>query len=142
MTESRLQNTLSVFLILAHFSILLMVLGLRLCGGLTTPEFTTTMAIIVPMLAALTGFAVTYALGAKTPKKGAASTAHLPAIYVFTALFFPILFVLVIAVLVGLKVYSVFSSFDDFKMAIASVQTIFGGYTGKVMGSLFKKGTV
>lgn len=141
MTERKLQNTVSLFLILAHFLILLLVLGLYLAGGLTPPELTTSLSIIVPMLGALTGLAVGYVIKVKKKKTMSAASGELSGLYVFTALLLPVLFVAAIATLVLMKAFNRgLSSFDQFKSALAGVETIFGAYTGKVLGSLFGKG--
>jgi hypothetical protein len=141
MTERKLQNTVSVFLILAHFLILLLVLALYVKGGLTPPELKDSLSIIVPMLGALTGLAVGYVIKVKKKKAMSAASGELSSLYVFTALFLPVSFIGAIAALVLMKAYNRgLSSFDEFKTALAGVETIFGVYTGKVLGSLFGKG--
>jgi hypothetical protein len=141
MTERKLQNTVSIFLLLGHFAILFLVFALYLADGLTSSELTTSLSIIVPMLGALTGLAVGYVIKVKKKKAMSAASGELSGVYVFTALFLPVLFVLAIAALVLMKAFNRgLSSFDQFKTALAGVETIFGVYTGKVLGSLFEKG--
>lgn len=140
MTERQLQNAISVSLILAHFLILLLLLVAYLLGGLKPGELKDSLSIVVPMLGALTGLAVNYVIGVKTKKKMLAASHELSGIYVFTALFLPGLFVLTIAMLVVMKALNRgISSPDQFKTALAAAETIFGLYTGKVLGSLFEK---
>jgi hypothetical protein len=140
MTERKLQNTVSLFLILAHMLIVALVFLLYLAGGLSSKELTTSLSIIVPMLGALTGLAVSYVIKVKKKKAMSAASGELSGIYVFTALLLPVLFVAAIGTLVILKVFNLgLSSFDDFKAALAGVETVFGAYTGKVLGSLFGK---
>jgi hypothetical protein len=62
MTERQLQNTVSLFLILAHLLIVLIIFGLFLAGGLSSKDRTVSLSIIVPMLGAFTGLALTYAV--------------------------------------------------------------------------------
>ncbi len=140
MTERTLQNAVSVFLILAHFSTAFLVFGLYLAGGLTPSELTTSLSIILPMLGALTGLAVAYVIKVKTKKAMTAASSELSGVYVFTALFLPALFILAIVALVLMKAFNRgLTSFDQFKTALAGVETIFGAYTGNVLGSLFEK---
>ena len=141
MTERKLQNTVSVFLVLAHFGIVILVFALHLAGGLTAPELTTSLSIIVPMLGALTGLAVSYVIKVKKKKAMSAASGERSGIYAFTALLLPVLFVAAISALVLMKAFNWgLSSFDQFKTALAGVETVFGAYTGKVLGSLFGKG--
>ena len=141
MTERKLQNTVSVFLILAHVLIVVLVFALYVAGGLRSDELTTSLSIIVPMLGALTGLAVSYVLKVKKKKAMNAAAGELSGIYVFTTLLLPVLFVGAIGTLVVLKAFNQgISSFDQFRTALAAVETAFGAYTGKVLGSLFGKG--
>ena len=64
----------------------------------------------------------------------------LSGIYVFTALLFPTAFVLMLFGLVLLRSMDAFSSFEQFKISLGAVETVFAGYTGKVMASLFASG--
>lgn len=141
MTERKLQNTVSLFLVLAHILIVFLVFALYLAGGLRPDELTTSLSIIVPMLGALTGLAVSYIIKVKKKKAMNAAAHELSGIYVLTALLLPVVFVGAIGTLVVLKALNRgLSSFDQFKTALASVETVFGAYTGKVLGSLFGKG--
>jgi hypothetical protein len=119
----------------SHVFILLFVLLLYVRKQFTGEEFTTTMGIMVPALSALTTLAVTFAISMKEKKLYSAESRQLSGIYVFTALLFPIAFLLMLFVLVLMK--SQFSSFEQFKISLGAVETVFAGYTGKVMASLF-----
>jgi hypothetical protein len=141
MTETKLRTLVSIFLMVSHIVILLMVLVLFLKAGLTEAEFTTSMGIMVPALSGLATLAVTYAISMKGRKQYAARSERLSGIYVFTALLFPSVFVLLMAGLVLMKSFDRFSSFEQFKLSLGAVETIFAGYTGKVMASLFGSGT-
>ena len=141
MTERRLQNMVSLFLILAHILIVFLIFGLFLAGGLSSKDLKTSLSIIVPMLGALTGLAFTYVIKVKKKRAMSAASGQLSGIYVFTALVMPILFVAAIAALVVLKAFNEgISTFDQFRDGLAGLETVFGAYTGKVLGSLFGKG--
>jgi hypothetical protein len=140
MTERTLQNTVSMSLILAHSLTVILVFVLYLVGGLTSPELTTSLSIILPMLGALTGLAVGYVIKVKKKRTMAAASEELSGVYVFTAFFLPALFILMIVALILMKAFNRgLASFDQFKTALAGVETIFGAYTGKVLSSLFEK---
>jgi len=139
MTETRLRTVISFFFMVSHVLILFTVLVLFLTHRLTDGEFTTTMGIMVPALSALTALAITYAISAKDKKLHAARSQKLSGIYVFAALLFPTAFVLLLFGLILMKGFDLFSSFEHFKISLGAVETIFAGYTGKVMASLFGK---
>jgi len=138
MIESRLRNTISIFLIVSHVVIFLLLIVMFMLGGLTQPEFTTSLSVVVPMLAALTGLAVGYVTTVKKKAQMAAFSEELSGVYVFTTFLLPIVFVLAIAGLIIAKVTN-YASFEQFKIALAAVETTFGAYTGKVLASLFDK---
>ncbi len=141
MTERTLRNLMSIFLILSHVTILGLVLALFVLGGLTQTEFSTALAIITPMLAALTGLAVTYIINAKKKPARNEQSPMLSGIYVAATLLLPLLFVAAVATLVMLKATNYGGlTFEQFKLALTGTETIFGAYTGKLLASLFEKG--
>jgi len=57
-------------------------------------------------------------------------------VYIVWAL--PIIFVSLLTVMVFLKAYNIgFSSFEQFKIAVAMLEGVFGVYVGQVLGSLY-----
>ena len=138
MIESRLRNTMSIFLIVAHVVIFLLLIVMFMLGGLRQDEFTTALSVVVPMLAALTGLAVGYVTSVKKKTQMAVFSEELSGVYVFTSFLLPTVFVLAIAALIIAKVMN-YASFEQFKLALAAVETTFGAYTGKVLASLFDK---
>jgi hypothetical protein len=139
MTETKLRTLVSILSMVSHVVILLMALVLFLKDKLTGQEFTTSMGIMVPALSALSTLAVTYAIGMKRRKQYAARSERLSSIYIFTTLLFPSVFVIVMAGLVVMK-GSDHLTFEQFKVSLGTVETIFAGYAGKVMASLFSSG--
>jgi hypothetical protein len=140
MTEGSLRGVVSIFLIVAHVAILGLVLVLGVMRALTATEFTTALSIIVPMLGALTGLAVSYIISAKTLPLRKAHSVTLSGIYVFASLLFPVAFVIAIGGLVLMKAANTAGlTLEQFKMALTGTETIFGAYTGKLLGSLFEK---
>jgi hypothetical protein len=138
MIESDLRNKISFFLIVSHVLIFLLIIVMFVMGGLTQPEFTTSLSVVVPMLAALTGLAIGYVTSVKKKSQLSAFSEELTGIYVFTSFLLPIVFVLAIAAMIVVKVIN-YVSFEQFKIILAALETTFGAYTGKVMASLFDK---
>ena len=141
MTERQLQNFVSIFLIVAHIGILGLVLVLGVMKGLTAPDFSTALLIIIPMMGTLTGMAVTYIISAKRQPPPKARSMNLSGVYVFASLLFPIAFLVTITGLVLAKATNFGNlSSDQFRLGLAATETLFGAYSGKLMGSLFEKG--
>jgi hypothetical protein len=140
MTDTKLRTWISAFFMISHVVILLFVVVLHQQGRFKDDEFTTTLSIMVPALSALTTLAVTFAISVKDKKLYTARSHKLSGIYVFTAWLFPTAFVLVLFGLVLMRSMDGFSSFEQFKLSLGAVETIFAGYTGKVMASLFGSG--
>jgi len=140
MTENRLRALISIFFMVSHVFILLFVLILHLQKHFNDDEFTTTMGILVPALSALTTLAVTFAISVKQRTRYKARSIRLSGIYVFTSLLFPTAFVLMLFGLVLMWDTYVISSFQQFKLSLCAVETVFAGYTSKVMASLFGAG--
>jgi hypothetical protein len=138
MIESTLRNRISIFLIVSHVLIFLLLIAAFVIGGLTQNEFTTALSVVVPMLAALTGLAIGYVTTVKKKSQLSAFSEELAGVYVFTSFLLPIVFVLAVAAMVVVKAVN-YVSFEQFKIILAAVETTFGAYTGKVMASLFEK---
>jgi len=137
MTETKLRTWLSIFFMVSHVCILLLVVVLHLRRQLDDDEFTTTMGIMVPALSGLTTLAVSFAISMKDRKLFSARSARLSGIYVFAALLFPTAFVLMLFGLVLVRAMDTVLSFEQFKISLGAVETVFAAYTGKVMASLF-----
>lgn len=139
MTETRLRTILSIFLISAHAIAALLIVALFLAGGLTRAEFTTCLGMVAPMFAAMTTLAVTYVVSVKKSVAYARVSAKVSGLFVFVALLLPGVFVFSIVCVVLMKAFNRgLSSFEDFKTVLGAIQTIFGAYTGTVLGSLFQ----
>lgn len=135
MKETTLKNATSVALVLAHAATLVLVLVLYICHGLTDEQATTTVGMIVPMLATVVGLAVKHIVDSKKAKRAGPQVSSL---YVFGVIFFTGSYLVTIAVLLLLKAFNVgLKSFEAFKVCMGIAETIFGAYTGKVLSSLF-----
>jgi hypothetical protein len=139
MTETKLRNFVSVFLLLSHISVPVLLFVLTYFDRFTWDELKGSLPIIVPMLAAVSGFAITHIISVKKKPDGRLKDSDLSGIFVFSSILLPAFFVILIVILVLMKGYRGWPRGDDFKMALAAVETVFGAYTGKLMGSLFEK---
>lgn len=138
MKEWQLRSWISVLLISSHTFVAVLVLVFFLMGGLTETQFTTLLAIFVPMLAS-TSLAVGYTIKVKKRSAMTAAADELSHLYVFFAIFLPVLFFLLVTALITMKAQNIISSFEHLKLSLAAVETLFGAYTGKILASLYKK---
>lgn len=138
MAEETLRIRLGLFLIVAHFGILLMVIVFWLAGGFLREEMTTSIAIIAPFFAAYTTAIIRHLIKTKhpTPDQGRPVTSA----FVFVSFLTPSLFVLLVAGAVVLKAFNVgLTSFEDFKILLGTAETGFGVYVGQLIYSLFEQ---
>ena len=137
MTETQLKTRVGLFVVIAHFSILILVLVLYVLGGFLFNEMTTTSALIVPMFSVYTTAIIKYIIAGKNrmPCKGDPVTGE----YAFIAWFVPGLFVGVLIAAILLKAFNVgFSSFEEFKIMMGVLETVFGAYVGLVLASMYQ----
>ncbi len=138
MTEQRLKTGLGIFLILAHFSILLLVIFFWLLGGFRTEEMTTAIAIIAPFFASYTTAIIRHIIESKNRVRDSGRSVN--AVFTFISFFIPTLFVLLVGSAVVLKAFNIaLASFEDFKLMLGAAETIFGIYVGQLIFSLFEK---
>ena len=139
MTEQRLRDRLSVFLLCGQVAVPAIVFVAYLADGFTKDEFTQLNEIIIPMVAAIGGFAVTHIVKSKG-RREAAKGKQLTPLFVGTAAALPIFFLVSIATVVGLKVFNLgMRDFDDLKAALATLNTLFAGVSGTLLAALFEK---
>ncbi|MFC1805901.1 hypothetical protein ACFL09_02850 [Planctomycetota bacterium] len=104
-------------------------------GGLKFPELTTTLAIVLPMLATHTVVAVEYFIRHRH-KVGRSRRVTAP--YAVISILFPICFFGALYTLIFMNHYTVlFESFDQFKWALGAAEMLFGVYVAKTAASLF-----
>jgi hypothetical protein len=142
MTENKLKSTLGIFLIIAHFVVILMVVVFYFLDAFLFEEMTTTLALIIPMFAVYTTAIIKSIIDNRNIEHNPTiPVPHVTNSFVFVSLVLPALFALFVLGLVTLKAFSVgFDSFEQFKILIGLAETIFGIYVGQIIGSLFDKG--
>jgi len=103
-------------------------------GGLTQPEFTTSLSVVGSDAGALTGLAIGYVTSVKKKSQLSAFSEKLAGIICVSLRFLlPIVFVLAIAAVIVVKVIN-YVSFEQFKIILAALETTFGAYTGQSDG--------
>ena len=138
MTEDGVRDSLSYFLVIAHFSILVLVIVAWAFHGFTFSQMTTTVALIIPMFATYTTSIIQYVTAHRSiiPQVSPSVTAT----FAFISFLLPSIFVILLLLMITLKVLNIgFNDFDQFKIALALCEAAFGIYVGKVVTSLFKK---
>ena len=109
-----------------------------LFGAFLTDEMTTTVAIIAPFLATYTTAIIKYI--AELKNKVLARGRPVTSIFVFMSFCIPGAFVMLLVAAVLLKAFNIgLRSFEDFKIMLATVETIFGVYVGQLIFSLFER---
>jgi hypothetical protein len=138
MTEAQLKNRLGLFIVAAHFGVLLLVIAFWLANAFLTDEMTTTVAIIVPFLAAYATAIIRYIIESR--HKLSTPSEKLTGTFVLVAFAVPSAFVFLIAAAVVLKALNVgLNTFEDFKIMLGTAETIFGVYVGMLIFSLFER---
>ena len=138
MNEIALKNRLGIFLIVAHFGVLLLVVVFWLAGHYLTEEMTTAVSIIAPFFATYTTAIIRNIVASK--HRVAARGRPLTGVFVFVAFLVPALFVALVGSAVVLKALNIgLRSFEDFKIMLGAAETIFGVYVGQLIFSLFEK---
>lgn len=141
MTQTRLRNIISVFILLAHLAIPALIFLMYIFYGFTKEEMTKLLEIIVPMVAAVSGLAITHIIRTKNATTSQHNEPRISRLFVYASLGFPTLFVVVIAGLVLLKAFNIgLVLFEDLKASLVATETLFGAYTGQLMASLFNVG--
>ena len=116
-------------LVAAHVAVVLF--PLVFYRALLIEEFTTSMAIVLPGLAASAAVAVTAAIRPVNPARVRRVT--------YGELFVPLAFVAAVGTLVLLKAFNVgVASFETFKLLLTAVELAFVAYTAVVLSSLFE----
>lgn len=136
MTDIQLRNWVGLFLVVAQFCLIGLVLVLWAYHRFLFEEMTTTVALLTPMFAIYTTSVVKHLVShrSETGKSGA----QLSPAFSFISFFFPGAFVAGLAAMIWFKsTGSGFASMEQFKTALGIVQTSFAVYLGLLINSLF-----
>jgi hypothetical protein len=138
MTEIELKNRLGLFIVASHFGILILVIMFWLSNAFLTEEMTTTVAIIAPFLTTYATAIVRYIIDSRHDVSPVSKP--LTGIFVLVTFAIPGAFVVLIAGAIILKAFNVgLDTFENFKIMLATTETIFGLYVGQLLFSLFER---
>ncbi len=135
MTESQLKSRIGIFLIISHFSIIILVIILYLLGGFLFDEMTTTVALIIPMFSVYTTAIVKHIIANKN--QGRSWSKSTTSEYTFIVFLIPSLFISFLVAINFIKVFNLVT-FEQFKIMLAIGETVFGAYVGLVLSSMFE----
>ena len=138
MTESQLTVRVGLGLIMAHFFIFVTIVWAWAVGGMTFSEFLTTASVIVPLF---TGYTILIAgffwktrllpPALNEPKVSAAWT-------VTVSLFAAFFVVALIASVIAKATNTAFKDFEQFKVALLLIETLFASLSSFAIKALFK----
>jgi hypothetical protein len=106
-------------------------------GGFLFNEMTTTIALIIPMFSVYTTAILKYIVA--TQRRTSLGGSRVTKQYIIVSWLVPTGFCLYLIAIVLAKAFNVgFSSFEEFKGLLLAGQTIFGGYMGFLLSSMFE----
>jgi len=137
MREHNLKISIGLFLILSHFTVLILVMIVSAIGGMDFAETTTSVALITPMFATYTIAIIRFIIdhkGAEETKSPLVNKA-----YVFISFFIPALFISAITAIVLLRGYRIWIRDPEmYKYLLGAAETIFGVYVGMILRDMFE----
>ena len=133
MNEKTLRNTIGVFILLTHFGLLLLVVGLTVVDKFSRREMFTTIGIMLPLFATYATIIVKEFLAA--PNSSARSP-QATSQRIFVSFLIPVLAASMLLTAIFWKSFGSLG-FDDFTGLVAVTETAFGVYIGYVVKSLF-----
>jgi hypothetical protein len=136
--EQSVKNTLGILLIVSHFLIVTLVIILYTIDAFLFEEMTTTVALIVPMFAIYTTAIVKNIIEHRNDNQ--TDSKNVSSSFAFLSFFLPVLFTVLVMTVVLLRAFNkAFDNFEQFKIMLGIVETVFAIYVGQIIGSLFGK---
>lgn len=140
MTQEQLRTALAIFMLCTHLLVPVVVFIIYLSDGFTRSELEELLKVIIPLVSTLSGLAIAYVIRTRRAPNSRRDRVKLSRLFVGMAITLPLLFVGAILSLSLLKAWNIgLSSFADLKTALATVETIFGTYTGQVITALYEE---
>jgi len=136
MKEDRLNTIISVLFILAHFLIIILIVGFRMLGWYGKEDFQVSLPIVGPIFASFTTLIVLYIIENKNNIEK--QDKKVTSMFVFISFFIPVVFLLfILLILIKQAVTPV--SIEDFSTYLGISESVFGVYIGYILKSLFKR---
>ncbi len=138
MTENALRRLIGIVLIVLHFGILGLLFTLYLLSGFRFDEFTTSVAIIMPMFS---GYTVAIVIHFSRNRYVSNDTSErVTTLFSLLSLAFPLLFAFAISVSILLFAYGrSFANFEQFKGMLTLLEAAFAAYIASFIYTLFEK---
>jgi hypothetical protein len=137
MTRTLLRNILGITVIVGHVFVLGLLVWAFLKERFLPPEFTTTIALIIPMFAGYTTAIVRFIV--QNAERAAGPPVRMSGVYVFISFFFPVLLIVCCSGLIMLKGnVKALTDFENFKTSLGIIETVFASYVGLVITPLFR----
>lgn len=122
----------------AYVFLLCAVIVLRLVNGFSGDEFTTILAIVVPMFSGYSTSIIAFIVKDRHTQED--KTLHVTPLYALLSLVFPATFLVAIFAGIFLQAYSLaFENFEEFKRFLLTVETAFAVYVGMFIYSMFER---
>jgi hypothetical protein len=138
MGEAQLKVRLGVFLIVAHFFAIVLIVVLHFMGGFLFEEMTTAVALVAPLFAGYTTLIIKYIIDSR--RDVVPVQKPVTSVFAFVSFLTPALFVFAIYALIILKALNVgFDSFDQFKILLGLVEAAFAVYLGQIVYAMFRE---
>ncbi len=138
MLDIDLKNQVGLFLIVSQFGLVFLTFILYLLGGYNFDEMSTCIALIVPMVSVYATAFVKYFISNKSvvSRKNIKHTVTWQ--YAFISFAIPVSFIMFIGLIIILKPFQFFGSFENFKGVLLMAESVFGAYIGLIMNSLIE----
>ncbi|MEL6169868.1 MAG: hypothetical protein AAFR35_14360 [Pseudomonadota bacterium] len=137
MSEIKIRETLGVLIVIYHFGLIGALSYFWYTGGFSFDEFTTTLAILIPVLSGYVAGVVSY-----FSKKRFVRTDRsrmVSRVFIGLSIFFPSALTLSVGFIMYSYAYgSVFSDFEQFKLTFAAIEGVFATYLATTANSLFR----
>lgn len=138
MNETRLKYALGMTIVLSHIIIVIYTFFLFSISGFSFDQFTTMIAIILPMLAGVSTPIISFIIDDRHRRD--VSGRRLTLSFVALSMLFPSVFFVCIFSAITLQALSLsFSSFDDFKAALVLIEGAFAIYAGRFVTTLYEQ---
>jgi hypothetical protein len=138
MRERTLKYATGCYLVLSHLLLIGLGIFLYFKGGFSTDEFTTILAVITPASAGYTTSVIAFIISeARVIRK---KSPRVNMVYVAFSFLMPTIMVVIVGLSLWFKANNqIFDNFEDFKRFLLLMESLFAGYAGMFVYSLFEK---
>lgn len=138
MTELKLRYSIGIMILLLHLGLFAIIAILFIEGGLSFEQFTTAIAIILPLFAGYATAVVTFIIRDRFRKVDDSN--QVTAVFSLLSFVYPLAFFGLLAGAVCLQANGkVFANFEQFKATVTLIDGAFAVYVSSFVYSLFEK---